>query len=64
MFEKHVPHSHIKILVTKSEKRAREEGKGTALLNIENPIILGSVGFFKKRKFKKEAETALPSTGI
>jgi hypothetical protein len=62
-FAKYVPASHMRILVAKAEKRAREEGKETIFFNGQNQIAPERIEHFKKRK-GGTVEAASPSAGL
>jgi len=64
-FEKYVPANEMEFIVSKSEKRSREDGKETVFFRGEIQITSESerIVHFKRRKLTHAAATALDSAG-
>jgi len=62
-FEKNVSASDMTIVLAKAEKRAREEGKETAIFHGGNQITKERIEQFKRRKTFREEVMMSPSAG-
>jgi hypothetical protein len=62
-FDKNISSHDMSIIVAKSDKRARDEGKETDFFHGETRIPRQRIEQFKRRKTWKTAEPVSPSAG-
>ena len=63
-FEKNIPASDMAMVLSKAEKRSREEGKETTIFHGGNQISKERIEQFKRRRTFREEVAMSPSAGI